>query len=116
MRVDPYLEREDRATEKFLRDEAKREGVPYSRWLERNGILSPRKKMAVARHEVLASLIDPVLLEMVVSERSLEAHQDKVPGGAVVGSILDTGKIGFKRDMPRRPRGRPARRKVHGGD
>jgi hypothetical protein len=105
--------RVDRSVDQFLARAARENGETNGHFLSVAGIVSPALASRVKRHEVSTSAL-PERVQSLLADRT-DWHGDH-PGGPVVASIIDNGKVAKRVDMPKRRRGRPVKHFVRGDD
>lgn len=119
MAGDPYTgygSQVDVEANRFFADQAKKEGSSVSGWMARNGIIGSALESRLKDHERPMAAVPPKLLAEAEVRAAEESWNDHVPGGAVIPSIIGTGKLQFKADLPKRRRGRPVKNFVKGRD
>lgn len=104
-----YASKDDAAANEFFAKAAKKEGISVSGWMAANGMVGAALEARVKKNERPESTVPDRLLQGAETDRSLQAFADAIPGGVVIPSIIDHGRVSFRKDMPKRRRGRPVK-------
>lgn len=95
----------DGETIKWMKRQAKEEGITYGQWCRENGIMSEWDEKK-ANREIPASRVGPRTMADTLIRMSEEVYDDTFPGGEQTMSILvDARSVKVK--QPKRKRGRP---------
>jgi hypothetical protein len=103
-------EKVDEEANDFFEKQAKREGVSVSAWRAKYGIIGAALEARIKDNERAMTGVPQRVLELAEVRTAEDAWYDRVPGGQPVASILDRGVARFRKDMPKRRRGRPFKR------
>jgi hypothetical protein len=109
-----YNQPEDKATNDFFAAQAKAAGMSVSAWMAKNGMIGAAKESMIRKYERPESTVPNESLEAVNRKLSIQAYRDEIPGGAVIASIIGQGTVAFKKDLPKRRRGRPRKHFIRG--
>lgn len=101
----------DKLADQYLARQARESGETNGHYLQDAGIFSSALISRIKRHEVNGSSL-PERVQSLVADRT--DWYDDHPGGPIVASIIDNGKVSFKKDMKKRRRGRPVKYFVRG--
>lgn len=100
----------DEASYRFFASAARKAGMSVSAYMEAGGIIGSGLQSRIDRHEVpMSALPAPVQAALVEKTEWANDH----PGGDVVKSIIDNGRVRTG-EMPRRRPGRPRKHFIKG--
>lgn len=100
-----YEERADAETIRWMKNEARKAGIPYAQWCRRAGIITDWDEKKINRNESLESEVGPRTMGAIVSRLSADEYAGVTPGGDQIGSIIIDRRAPVR--PPKRKRGRP---------